>query len=89
MKFCKDCKHVEPLKTMMAMPASLAMKKDEVVEWVTGYRCKRPNRKINLVTGEKENLECRPERASLNQHKDFDFCGPEAKYFEPKEVKDD
>lgn len=72
MKFCKDCKHYE-----------------ETTIYSTFYRCKRPTGAFNLVTGEEVQAEyCNNERASKswNKEREFPFCGPEAKYFEPREV---
>lgn len=73
MKFCKDCNYYEETKI-----------------YNTFYHCNRPTGAFNLVTGEEIKAGyCNEERASksLNKEREFPFCGPEAKYFEPIEVK--
>lgn len=72
-KLCKDCKHSRNDNYASS---------NILYEW----SCLRPN----LVTGEPGNfqglfLSCFDERDVKDQ---YHRCGPGAKYFEPKEVKD-
>jgi len=47
-------------------------------KWMRNHLCQSPRRDINVVTGEKEIIECHIARTTVSIH-----CGLEGSWFEP------
>jgi len=79
-KTCSTCKHCKPVNKIFTFRW---FKKPKVTYNYKNARCTSPHIGCDLVSGESKDAYCKIER-------EFDHCcGPDAKYHEYKDIKDE